>query len=155
MRSVIEKFLDRGIIMSAICTNDLLESIPVVRLRMDTFSKVLEEYFRRYGDGMDLDRRMSVVISGSTGVVLVINGAMRLRMSDEWYPVTKSNNVECKFVGTDLLIRKICWNHWITHSDKCGSYPSTRKGVCDRSEIRCIIDIVPDDQEDYVPGEML
>jgi hypothetical protein len=160
VRFVIGRFPGRGVIMSAICTSELLEGIPVVCLRMNTFSKVLEEYFRRCGDGKDWDRKISFVISGTTGVILLIKGSSRLLIDDEWYPIRRGfGNLECKFVGKDLFIRKQYWNKWIQHSHGCRSYPSTwlpleGNKICVKSDIICVIDIVPDDQENYVPGDL-
>lgn len=144
--------------MSAICTSELLDGIPIVRLRVGMLDAVLKEYFRRYADGKAFDRERSIVISGMTGVILIINGVMCLKMNDEWYPVRNNDfpgGIECKFDGDGrLLVRKHMWTNWVKHSNECRSYPSVKDGVCAKSDVICVIDIVPDDQENYVPGEL-
>jgi hypothetical protein len=119
----------------------------------------MKEYLRRYDNGTDVNREVSIIISGKTGVILMIRGVFRPIVFDEWYPVMVRNGyggIECKFIGGKLLVRKGNggWDAWVEHKNECESYPYHTSGECEKRNIICVIDILPDDQENCVPCDL-
>jgi hypothetical protein len=136
----------------------LLEGIPIVQLTKKTAGRLFDEYLLRYADGEDLTcwnlgRRVTIVISCKTGVILLVRGVSVTTLGDEWFNLTRRSYPMIRTVGGVFRIN-VCGD-WIDSSHKCEKYPLNDARERRKENIICILDVVPGKRRSMIPSEVL